>query len=307
MENITTAKNVNEAAPEKPRLYGLASLLGDLKDDADRRKEAKDTGKRMGAVTGLPKLDEGLGGYLTVGTHALHGDPGVGKTAFALQIAASCGCPSIFVTCEMPPLELVRRHTSRVTQTYLGRLKSGELSGDVVHQKALQAAKSAPFLFLLDATRAPAPPASIVESIETVRASDPENPHLLIVVDSLHSWADALGDGDIEYERLSLGCQSLRTLALSHDCAVLFTSERNRASKGKNGQSSGAGSRKIEYGAETVIGLNATNTDDDDNVIYDEATGETDVSAMLGKNRNGAPGKSFSLKFHGATQTYREV
>jgi len=58
----------------------------------------------------------------------MHGQPGTGKTAFALQVAAQCGFPCLYVTCEMAPLELLRRHTARVTRTYLNRFKSGELS-----------------------------------------------------------------------------------------------------------------------------------------------------------------------------------
>src|SRR5918996_1264990 len=77
-------------------------------------------------VTRIPQLDDVLGGALQPGVHVVHASPGAGKTALALQIAATCGFPALFVTCEMAPLELLRRITARVTETLLGRLKSGE-------------------------------------------------------------------------------------------------------------------------------------------------------------------------------------
>ena len=290
---------------EKPRLYGLSDLALELEDDVARRKDAIDNGRYLGPVSAFPKLDEALSGCFAVGTHAVHGSPGVGKTAFALQIAATCGCPALFVTCEMPPLELVRRHTARATRTYLGRFKDGKMLPEKARELVGRAAAASPQLFLLDGTRAPVKPAFILEAAETVRASDPGNPHLMVVVDSLHSWADAYGQGE-ETERISTACAALRELSAVLNCPVLFISERNRASMGKGGQNSGASSRKIEYGAETIIGLDATKTNADGCPEYDIVDETTPVKLSISKNRHGEVGRPISLKFHGGFQTWME-
>src|SRR5829696_3798503 len=84
----------------------LGDLIGALRDDAAAAYEAKQSGKPRGPITRIPQLDDVLGGALQPGVHVLHASPGAGKTALALQIAATCGFPALFVTCEMAPLEL---------------------------------------------------------------------------------------------------------------------------------------------------------------------------------------------------------
>ena len=80
-----------------------------------------------GPVTGFAQLDNELSGYLAPGIHVIQAAPGAGKSAFCLQVAASCGFPALYVTAEMGVLELFRRTVARETETFLGRLKSGEL------------------------------------------------------------------------------------------------------------------------------------------------------------------------------------
>ena len=76
-----------------------------------------------------------------------------------------------------------------------------------------------------------------------------------MVVDSLHSWADSLGAEATEYDRLNAAMEALGRLARTLSCAVLVTLERNRAAMKGGGLNAGAGTRKIEYGAEVVLDL----------------------------------------------------
>jgi hypothetical protein len=69
---------------------------------------------------------------------------------------------------------------------------------------------------------------------------------------------------------------------------------------GKGGISGGAGTRKIEYSAESVMELDSTGDGPD-------ANGEVSVSFKMSKNRNGIIGRTIDLKFNGALQRYREV
>lgn len=296
----------DEQPLELPRLTRLGALLEDWEEDASSAHSAYLSRIPRGPQTGLGKVDQALGGVLAIGLHFLHGSPGAGKTAFALQVAAHNGravedpgelCPSLFVSCEMPVLELFRRHTSRVTGTYLGRLKSGELSPHDSLLEARQGAKAAPNLALLDATRAPAPWRYLERVAKQERG---DAPRFLIVVDSLHSWAEGgAPEGQSEVEYLPKACSDLRRLAQSLQCPVLAIAERNRANMKNDGQSSGAGSRKIEYGAETIISLNA---DEGAN-----ANGETPIKMSFPKNRNGGVGRPIDLIFTGRTQSFREA
>lgn len=290
-----------------PRLLRLGQVLGDLRADADAAHTARKTGQPRGPVTRFKLIDREISGALMPGLHALLGGAGVGKTALALQIAACCGCPALFVTCEMAPPELLRRMTARVTGTYLGRLKSGEMSGADVESLALQACQAAPDLVFADATLAAAPPKYLLEAARVVKG---EAPHLLIVVDSLHTWAEgvAAAQGSVvtgEYEALNMGIAALRRIARELSCPVLYVSERNRAGMEHGGLSSGAGTRKIEYQGETVFDLQRAK-DAKGNVLEEDGSGERAVKLSLPKNRHGAQGKSFDLEWNGALQRFRE-
>jgi replicative DNA helicase len=296
------AENAENSPPDqspKPRLFRLEQVLADLRADADAAHEARTTGQPRGALSGLSTLDRELSGAFANGLHVLHGQPGTGKTALALQIAASAQCPALFVTCEMSPVELLRRHTARITGTYLGRLKSGEMSGQSIEALALQAIEAAPDLAFVDATRAPAKANYLQDCAVVTRGAAK---HLLIVIDSLHTWTQATAaDGAQEYEALNTSIQTLQTLAANLACPILMISERNRESMKSSGQSAGAGTRKIEYQGETVISLERKED------AKEDGAGEVEITLKLAKNRHGSIGKPIALRFNGALQKFTEA
>jgi DnaB-like helicase C terminal domain len=202
----------------RPPLFLCADLLEAFTLDATAAYEDRQHGRARGARTGFAGLDADLGGYLAPGLHVLHGAPGTGKTALALQMAAATGCPALYVTTEMGALELFRRVVARVTGTYLGRFRTGELHPDHVAELAQRTAKAVPELAILDATTAPAP----LEEVRLALAlAQGLSPHALLVIDSLHTWAASLAavtrvdrrDGVTEYESLNVGISQLVALA----------------------------------------------------------------------------------------------
>lgn len=283
---------------QAPRLLSLGQLLDGAEREARDLYEARKTGQAHGPVTNLPHLDKAIGGWMAPGLHILHGAPGTGKTALALQVSCTCGCPALYVTCEMRPIVLLKRIAARVTETYLGRFSTGELQPDVARELYQDAISQVPCLSILDATEHPAGGADVYEAAAAVR----NGPHFLLVVDSLHSYADGMpGRQELgEYERLNDALAGLRALAARLACPVLAVCERNRATMSKGGLSAGAGTRKIEYGAETVLDLDVDDEDDED------AEGERCVSLKLAKNRSGRAGRKIALLFHGAQQRFRE-
>lgn len=283
-----------------PPLLRLADLLGDWEADAAARHAAYNGGAALGPVTGLTRLDALIGSALMPGLHVLHGAPGTGKTALALQIACACACPALYVSCEMSALELLRRITARVTKTYLGRFKTGELTPDVSLGLARTAARETPRLALLDGTQAGIPPADLLTRADAVRALESTSPHRLLIVDSLHAWAEGVFGAAAEYEALNAGLAALRQIAARLDCPILLIAERNRGAMREGGLSAGAGSRKIEYGAETVFDLDAKEA------ALEDASGEKAVVLTIRKNRHGPPGGQVPLRFHGALQRFRE-
>ncbi len=281
-----------------PPLHMMAQLTEAIAADAERLRDAFINNKRIGPVTGLSRLDAAIGQALQTGVHVLHGSPGSGKSALAWQIAGRCECPALFVSCEMSPLEMFKRHIARETETYLGKLKSGELPPSRVLALAENAAAKTPLLALMDATTRPARTPHIYKTAELLRETHSKDGHLLIVIDSLHSWASKVNPDVEEYERLTNACDGLCELAQKLKCAVLVVSERNRSSMKNDGQNSGAGSRRIEYSAETVFGLDA-----EKEKVGDERL----VSLNIGKNRNGPADIKVNLVFNGGFQKFTEA
>jgi len=198
----------------------------------------------------------------------------------------------------MAPLELLRRLTARVTGTFLGRLKSGELSPEHSLDLVCRAVAAAPNLAIADATLACASPDWIWAAAEQIRG---DAQHVLITIDSVHSWAERCGDVASEYDVLNVALAALRDLSTRLACPVLAVAERNREQMRRGGLNAAAGTRKFEFGAITVLDL--TRNED----AREDAAGEVDVTLTLAKNRNGAAGKQIPLKFHGALQRFREA
>lgn len=293
--HLENGKSSPSATSVGPRLCRLRDLLGEWETDATQAHQARLSGQARGPVSGFKQLDAEMGGCFAPGLHFVHGQPGTGKTAFGLQIAASCGTPALFVTCEMAPLELLRRHTARTTQTYLGRLKSGEIAPLESLALVRRAVSLAPQMCLLDATCAPAPPSFLRDCIAIARG---ESPHLLVVIDSLQSWVEGVLSDASEYEALGEGIARLRQIAHEAGVPVFLMCERNRESMKNGGLSAGAGTRKIEYSAESVIDLSCA----DD--AREDVHGAKDVRLRLTKNRHGTVGKSLEFQFVGRLQSF---
>ncbi len=312
-EPATTATVELEPIPAPPSVaavYPLDSLRAMWAAEAEAAHEAAGTGTPRGPVTGFPTIDKYLGGYLTPGIHALHGEPGSGKTNFALQVASRCQFPALFVSTEMSPLVLMRRIVARTTSTFLSHLDGGEFTAE--HSLALfdKAAETYPQLALVDATREHIIAEQIREVAEAWRDLHKAS-QVLIVIDSLHTWAGrgALS-GATEYEALNDALADLLRLAHSLHSPVLVVAERNRIAMGSTGQSAAKGSAKIEYSAETIMSLNRSIPKGEGppkSKWQEDAAGEYHVYVDLAKNRNGGTGHNVNLRFHGATASLREA
>ncbi len=288
---------------DKPtaNLVYLHSLLDALEADVKTRHEAKEAGKALGPTTGLPKIDATLGGSLASGLHILHGQAGTGKSALALQIAASCGCPCLFLTAEMSTLECFRRIVCRTTRTFAGKFKNGEMHPSKARDLATRTIKSIPYLAFVDASTAPARIDDLTRFAQDVRKHLGDgNQHLLIIVDSVHSWVRGWAGTGEEYDGLNEGLKLLRQLSQTLDAAVLGIAERNRVSKA-GGLSASAGSRMFEYSAESVLDLDFK----DGEKTQADANGDKQLKITFSKNRHGKTGYApiiFNVDFQSFTE-----
>lgn len=298
---------MHDIIPKKPRLTLLSDLVTEFVTDTEMAQKALESGLPRGPVTNLSKFDEAIGGFLANGLHVLQAAPGAGKTAFSLQCAAKCQFPSLYVTTEMGVLELFRRLISRETETFLGKLKSGELGSREAMRLALKTVENLPNFALLDGTNCYASPKQILDLAGALKKRA-ETEQVLVVVDSIQMWAKSVRgvDSDFagasEYELINAGLSSLSAIANRLKSPVLAISHRNRVGN-KNGNASmhaAKGSGEVEYLAESVIDLTRREEQPD-------SAGEVEITLNLLKNRHGIPGVNIPLKFCGRIQKFREL
>lgn len=290
----------------KPVSYRLADLLAAFQTDAEVMDTARKTGKLLGPITGLEPLDYAISYRLMPGLHALTGNSGGGKTALAWQIAADCGFPALFVSCEIGPLEMFRRHVSRTTSTWLDALKNPKsehaLSLETLMQQARTACEYGQNIQLVDATQGTAGTDYLADLVRMTK--EHTGGPVLLIIDSLHTWTEGLQGQATEYERLNYAIKELRTLALQEDIPLLYIAEQSRAvnrEAAENGTiNAGAGSRKIEYGAETQISIQVDLKPDSRDAITKEYPGKLHLT----KNRHGRTG-TWNIRFHGGYQRVR--
>lgn len=300
-----------EVTTKTPVIVNWEATLLEADREAQRLHEARLAGIPLGPVVPFPKLGESICGYWPTGTTLIHGQPGVGKTAFALQCAALCKCPSLVVSCEMSPLELLRRTAARIEQSKLHYYKNGFHSPQVCRDHYRQAARALSSMRVVDARNAYASVDWIVEAGQLIRDQARKNEeqnseHLLIVLDSIHTWALSSDSTASEYDLLGSGIKAMNEVAAELNCAVMMVGEQNRESM-KQGAgkalTAGAGHRKLEYGPELVIGLYHGGDGESDPKPDD--LGEVPINATIAKNRNGEKG-TIKFGFHGAFQEFTE-
>lgn len=300
----TNATNLETPPVPNP---GLVCDVGELllrEEETARRVRA--TGRKPGPITNLPTLDEQLGGFLAPGLHVLLAAPGAGKSALALQIAALCGCPALYVSAEMRRAELLRRLVARATSMYLGRLRGGEMTRDELSRLVARAGEACPMLSLYDVCEQPATVTALRERAEDLREHF-ASPYLLVVVDSITDWVHCSASPSArlemgEYALAENALTGLKTLATALSPPILGIAHRSRSGQSKDADRIHAakGTGRYEYIAESVWDLER------DPKIGADHSGHTRASLTVLKNRQGPTGLSISLSFEGRLQKLSE-
>lgn len=297
-------RNRENVSPEARSLSPFVGRISDFEDELyelDRRRyEAHTAGRPLGPnLSSFPTLQSELGGALYPGLHILHGQPGCGKTALALQIAATCQCPALYVTAEMSKRELIVRLMAQVNDIYLGRFRTGEYDPDQLRKFRQNVSSTSPDLFIADATcRDFAAEATWIRNmIPVVRG---ENEHVLLVIDSVHDWARRIDENTLsEYECLNLSLDALVELGEQLNLPIIGIAQRNRAAMASGGLSAARGTSGFEYKAWSIWDL----ASDDDS---SDPTSRT-ITLTLSKNRYGSPNRQIPLGFNGPLMTFWEL
>ncbi|MBL7078401.1 replicative DNA helicase [Candidatus Shapirobacteria bacterium] len=265
------------------------SLRDALSESFDRLDELQKRGEGIrGAPTGFTDLDNLLAGMQRSNMLVLASRPGIGKTAFALNVARFAAVekklPTCFFSLEMSKEELVDRLLVRQAQIDSWKMKTGRLDEDDFSNlsEAMGVLAEAPF-FIDDM-----PAQSVLEMRTKARRLQVESGLELVVVDYIQL---VRGRGlENRAQEVSEVSQGLKNMARELKVPVLALSQLNRAVEARGTQRPRLADLRESGGIEQ----------DSDVVIFlyreDEENRET-VTCEVAKHRNG-PVDRFSLYFN---------
>ncbi len=262
-EVVTQAEDLlrqaRRAGTPQVTAVSIQSLIADYWQQIAARKSC--------ATTGFSSLNNALGGGLESKRLAVVlGAPGVGKTAFANQIAdhvANSGRPVLYVTSEDIPFTLLAKTLARIGDVnYTAVLKGWETERAKINAAlAIQRErKSSETLHYVDATQG-LPLERMRELAQSHFARYSESGQGVLVVDYLQRFARAQRASqsltlDLR-EMVTLLTEQLRALACDLDCCVVALASQKRASGYGAGDSlaSAKESGDIEYTADILMAI----------------------------------------------------
>ena len=274
-----------------------SSLKEVLTESFDRLDELQKMGSGLrGVPTGFASLDRMLAGMQNSNLLILAARPGVGKTAFGLNIARHVAVeekvPTAIFSLEMSKEELVDRLLVRQGLIDAWKLKTGQLSDNDFAQlsEAMGILAEAP-LFIDDT-----PGLTVTELRTKARRLQLEKGIKFIIVDYLQLMHGSTRDNRVQ--EVSEISQGLKNLARELKIPVLAAAQLSRAMEARGGKprlSDLRESGSIEQDADVVMFLHRE----------DEEQREM-VTLSIEKHRNGPTGIA-NLYFNGKQVSFFDV
>ena len=259
-------------------------------------QELEKNGNDKGIPTGFRDVDKILGGFQKTDLIILAARPGVGKTAWALNVAehaASVGKKVMVFSLEMANTQLGERLLSMTSSVPLENIHKGTISME--EWEDLSAAQDSFYGYdmVIDESSVITP----VEMKNKCRRFKQEKGDLdLVVIDYLQLMS--MGGYRIEQREKEIAAitRSIKIMAKELDCAVILLSQLSRGPEQRGGDhmpklSDLRDSGAIEQDADVVIFLKRDDyySSEDERANIDESTGLT-CAVNIAKHRNGPVG-----------------
>ncbi len=312
--DLARQPDATNLVPLKTAIHGAFGILSEA---------AKRGGGITGLATGFPDLDKMTAGLHPGDLYVVAARPGMGKTAFVLNLAAQLAEPRrvalegnadaveqygngvVFFSLEMPREQLASRLLASDARVDVSKIRSGNIGKDDWINLTESASKLGHLPLWLDDT----PAISLLEVRARVRRLQAEigrrssdgpkaNRLGLVVIDYLQLMTGRVGVHSREQEISELS-RGLKQLAKEMGLAVIALSQLNRSvetrtTKDKRPQLSDLReSGAIEQDADTIIFIYRDDYYNTDSTVPDTA------ELIVAKQRNGPTGK-FLLRFNKA-------
>ena len=256
----------------------------------------KNGGKLPGITTGFTDLDKLLGGLQRTDMIILAARPGMGKTSFALNVAANAakaGHSVLVFSMEMSKEQLGQRMLSMAARVEMGSIKTGNLTPEDWDSISYAQDSFEDVNIYIDDTSE----MSMLEMKNKCRRLKAEKGLDLVVIDYLQLMHMGYGI-DMRVQELSAITRNIKILAKELDCAVILLSQLSRKAedaKNKRPQLSHLrDSGSIEQDADIVMFLMRDDYYTDEDEAADINVGERNqCEVIIAKHRNGPTGSVF--------------
>ena len=262
-------------------------------------QDKEKNGGDIGIPTGFRAVDEILGGFQKTDLIILAARPGVGKTAWALNVAehaASIGKKVMVFSLEMANTQLGERLLSMTSNVPLEKIHKGEISAE--EWEDLSDAQDS--FFDLDMVIDESSVITPLEIKNKCRRFKQQKGDLdLVVIDYLQLMS--MGGYRIEQREKEIAAitRSIKIMAKELDCAVVLLSQLSRGPEQRGGDhmpklSDLRDSGAIEQDADVVIFLKRDDyySSEDERANIDDSTGLT-CAVNIAKHRNGPVGIAY--------------
>lgn len=275
--------------------------------------------KILGASSGLKHFDELLEGFF--GLVGITGEPGKGKTSFAIQTAChncftnSKKIPVLYVSLEVNKDLLIFKMISHITGIPLKKILKGGLNFQESQQvlEAIESIDNNVCLMIIDSEEATFE--NVKQCIKFLKEDFIKNygysEEVLTIIDYFNLWKDVPKGSLITNPLERTNIQMQEWIKIRNDTNSNFAIILAKNKQGYRKQDLGVikGSGDLEYGLETVISLEEP---PEEYPISDypknEATGfmEVNTIACIMKNRWGEAKKMIPFYFNGAKNKFVE-
>lgn len=265
---------------DKPK--DISRQLIDLMTEIDSRKSAE-----KGMAYGIPKLDKKTNGIHKENLVIVSGRPGVGKSAFALQVVNNVlnrGYKVLFVSLEMGETELLERLVMHLSDIDGTNMKTGDLTKYELNQTSVAIDVIAKYKLDIN-TR--------VRNTSHLRVEIARTQPDLVVVDQLGLLREDERFTSRREEITSI-TRKLKLMAMDFKIPIIALAQINRdANENYPTLANLKESGSIEEDANVVIMLHAPTREQCDkrgNPYHDTESGRKTIEIMLAKHRAGEVG-----------------
>ena len=270
-------------------------------DELERLELLRTAGKSGVLATGIPCIDQALGGGLPMGVTVLAARPSMGKSALALEIALRVSARNeavLFVSLEMSKQQNAHRLLSRQSNISIGSIQGAGYSDSEVPKlvKASADLRELP----LRVWQASGATASRIESM--LRLHKARHGIRLAVVDYL-GLVHSGGSRSSPYEQTTANSRAFATMAKRLDLPILLLCQLNRGAEGERPElhhlrDSGA----IEQDGDVVAFVHREHRDSQDAEFIVEKQRQGKIQAAHLRFEQGRfldPSEAFSNDFKG--------